>query len=813
MNENSLTDKTIKDKLRRSADPVSKNRSLVRTEAIINLKSSENVDKNSRGPEHWMKQKLGQSSSRKIESFINNLSRARPHPSYKLGPGKLEVAEAKGQSLLKHYLSEKRFDQKPAEPAEPEVAPKNEKSSKYISCASNNHFLHPHYKNPDNLKQTGTFKPKSIMHQRYKSNLSLTKKPFSREKDPKIKNNSLILSLLAKNFENQKIKKLVANEATSNVVTKNKNISRPMADKEADKDRERQFKISTLPKTQVVPFSPQHQKSAGKNQLTLQNAFIKNRPFNGFQLAHDPARYDKQTKKQAFSPDHNSPHIRQLPIPEPEPVEPKLPASKSPTHSLLDAHSLQKTNKNPLHLASKKAKHSNSLLDHGIIVSDKNPEAAETKPDCKNSCSSQLNSFKGPCGGSGVKKYHMKKLSCQNLHPEVKEQFPDSFTKRSGLISSEEQVAPKFLQLFNNMYREHETDELRQLKAEIRNGQTDGQRIPETTLQYYQIIKLLGKGSFGKVYLGLQKLSNRLVAIKCLEKLYFKDEVTKKKILSEVKILKRLLGHPNIIKLLEVFENKKYVFFVMEYAANGDLLRYLKQKTMLEEEEGKYMFYQIACGLRYIHKQGIIHRDIKLDNILLDESFHCKICDFGVSRYMKPHELVNEQCGTPAYLAPEIVLEKGYKGFGADIWSLGILLFCVLTGSMPFKAGTIESLHKIIVKGEFEFPEGSKLSADAKDLIKNMLVVNPEKRFSIEDVLKHRWLTGLNLNKSTLKNIQEFEKTQFNYLVEYEYQINDFALNYVCGLGFDKQVLEEAILGKHLNHGTACYFLIEKDFV
>jgi serine/threonine protein kinase len=798
MNENSMTDKTIKERLRQSADNRGKSRSGMKVDVSGNLKSSENVDKNSRFTDQWLKQKFGSTSSRKIESYLNNLSKSKPQNSQKGLTSKIEVIETKPQSLLKHYLSEKRLDIK--KPEQFELAPpsKNEKSSKYISCHDNNHFIHPNYKNPENMKQTNIFKAKSIMHHRYKSNLSLTKKPFSREKDKKIKNNSLILSLLAKNFENQKIKNLIANDASTNIVTKNKNVSKVSQDKP--------FKISSLPKQSEMPFSPQNNKSLGKNQLIIQNAFIKNRPISGLQMINEITNIDKNTKKICFSPKPLSPCLKQgynneFPVGE---TKPNIP--KSQIQYLFDIHNLQKTNKPLSKPMSKKNKNSNSLLDHGILTSEKNIEVYDTKQDSKSSA--KLNSR-----GSSSKKYHMKKLSCQNLHPEVKEQFPNSFTKRSAFEVQEEQVAPKFIQLFNNMYREQETDEMKDLKQEIRNGYTNGKKVPETSLQFYEIIKLLGKGSFGKVYLGLQKLTNRLVAIKCLEKLYFKDEITKKKILSEVKILKKLLGHPNTIKLLEVFENKKYVFFVMEYASNGDLLKYLKTKISLEEEEAKYLFYQVSCGLRYIHKQGIIHRDIKLDNILIDEAFHCKICDFGVSRYMKPHELVNEQCGTPAYLAPEIVLEKGYKGFGADIWSLGVLLFCILTGAMPFKASTIDNLHKLIIKGEFEFPENNQLTSEAKDLIKRMLVVNPDKRITIEEVIKHKWLAGINLDKSTMKNIQEFEKNQFNYLDEFEYQINDFALNYVCGLGFEKETLEESIINKQLNHGTACYFLMEKDFI
>lgn len=381
------------------------------------------------------------------------------------------------------------------------------------------------------------------------------------------------------------------------------------------------------------------------------------------------------------------------------------------------------------------------------------------------------------------------------------------------LSDSKKASAPKFNEIMKNIYKDKETKDVKNIKKMLQDHIKKLNKVPETSLHFYQVIKLLGKGSFGKVYLGLQRLTNRLVAIKCLEKSHFKDESTKRKILSEVKILKKLLGHPNVVKLLEVFENKKYVFFVTEYATNGDLLKYAKTHNFVEEHEAKYMFYQIAMGLSYIHQQNIIHRDVKLDNILVDEANRCKICDFGVSRQIDPKEMINEQCGTPAYLAPEIIKDEGYKGFGVDIWSLGVLLFCLLTGHMPFKASTIEELHKKILEGKYEFPENPKLTPEAMDLVSNMLVLDPGHRFTIGEVVRHDWVKSLNFETTTIKNIKEFERNQNNYLVEYKYEINDFALNHVCELGFTKELVEDSIVNKELNHASACYFNLEKDFV
>ena len=139
-----------------------------------------------------------------------------------------------------------------------------------------------------------------------------------------------------------------------------------------------------------------------------------------------------------------------------------------------------------------------------------------------------------------------------------------------------------------------------------------------------------------------------------------------------------------------------------------------------------------------MHQIGIVHRDIKLDNILLDGQGNIKIGDFGVSRRVEPEELLFEQCGTPAYLAPEIIMDKGYKGFYVDIWSLGVLLYAMLQGTVPFKADNLEKLHNLIMRGNFKYPV--PISNEARELIERMLTIEPESRISIPEILRHKWL-------------------------------------------------------------------------
>lgn len=203
---------------------------------------------------------------------------------------------------------------------------------------------------------------------------------------------------------------------------------------------------------------------------------------------------------------------------------------------------------------------------------------------------------------------------------------------------------------------------------------------------------MLGKGAFGKVNLGLHRLTRKLVAIKSTNRDDIREESTKKKMQNEIDILKSL-RHPSHIKLLETFSTDKHYLIVMELCPGGDLLNYVRKRRKLKEDAAKLIFRQIMQGISYLHANGIVHRDIKLDNILLDGKGNVKIGDFGVSKKITQNELLFEQCGTPAYIAPEIVRELGYKGYPVDIWSAGICLYAILYGNVPFKASNGNDLN------------------------------------------------------------------------------------------------------------------------
>lgn len=181
-------------------------------------------------------------------------------------------------------------------------------------------------------------------------------------------------------------------------------------------------------------------------------------------------------------------------------------------------------------------------------------------------------------------------------------------------------------------------------------------------MEYYKIIKPIGKGAFGKVSLGIHKLSGKNVAIKTIEKEYLQDDYSRKKLLREIYILKKI-KHINVIRLLEVFETATQVLMVMEYAGGGDLLHYVKSKKFLTEKVARPVFRQVVYGLAHIHSRNVLHRDIKLDNMLLDSDGAVKICDFGVSKIIDKNKTINDQCGTPAYIAPEIITNEVFFTF------------------------------------------------------------------------------------------------------------------------------------------------------
>ncbi|KAF7670184.1 hypothetical protein LDENG_00068040 [Lucifuga dentata] len=251
----------------------------------------------------------------------------------------------------------------------------------------------------------------------------------------------------------------------------------------------------------------------------------------------------------------------------------------------------------------------------------------------------------------------------------------------------------------------------------------------------YEFLETLGKGTYGKVKKAKER-SGRVVAIKSIRKEKIKDEQDLIHICREIEIMSSL-SHPHIITIYEVFENKDKIVIVMEYASRGDLYDYICDKRKISEQDARHFFRQIVSAVHYCHQNGIVHRDLKLENILLDGNGNVKIADFGLSNVYHGDEYLQTFCGSPLYASPEIVNGRPYRGPEVDTWSLGVLLYTMVHGTMPFDGNNHKTLVQQISTGNYRKP---KNPSDACGLIRWMLMVNPERRATIEEIAGHWWL-------------------------------------------------------------------------
>lgn len=332
----------------------------------------------------------------------------------------------------------------------------------------------------------------------------------------------------------------------------------------------------------------------------------------------------------------------------------------------------------------------------------------------------------------------------------------------------------------------------------IQDSFRKGGKCPESTLEFYRVGKLIGKGAFGKVISATHKLSGETVAMKTIERSYLAEERHMKKVLQEIAILQRI-AHKRVIKILEVFESTHHLLIVMEYAGGGDLLQYVKTMGRLSEEEARPLFRQVVEGAVAIHEANVLHRDFKLDNILLDKAKQkIKICDFGVSRMVKKGQRINEQCGTPAYIAPEIIADRGYEGFAADTWSLGVCLYAMINGMVPFKAQSLKELHKLILTSRYSLPE--TMSPQAKDLVSRMLQLVPSYRIPLEEALEHPWLA----QESTRDISLSYEDSgAFG-----ESYVDQEVITKVENYGFPRAFILSSLQAGEMNHASASYYLL-----
>lgn len=274
-------------------------------------------------------------------------------------------------------------------------------------------------------------------------------------------------------------------------------------------------------------------------------------------------------------------------------------------------------------------------------------------------------------------------------------------------------------------------------KAQLANAYNElGKELSSSKIRVvgnYTLGKVIGEGAYGKVRLGTHRITSTRVAIKQIPKAMSAS-------LTREIHHHRQLHHPHVTQMYEVIATESHIWIVTELCCGGELFDYLAEKGRLSERESSIIFGQLALAVAYLHEKGIVHRDLKLENVLLDERCRVKLGDFGFTREYDRGVYMETFCGTTGYAAPEMLQGKRYLGPEVDVWSMGVILYCLLTGTLPFDDDDEAIMKEKVIKGKYEDPEW--LSTDARDLVRSILEVDPAKRLTIPQILASPWFTS-----------------------------------------------------------------------
>ncbi|KAJ3193837.1 MAP microtubule affinity-regulating kinase 1 [Irineochytrium annulatum] len=315
-----------------------------------------------------------------------------------------------------------------------------------------------------------------------------------------------------------------------------------------------------------------------------------------------------------------------------------------------------------------------------------------------------------------------------------------------------------------------------------------------SSIGYYDLDKAIGEGNFAKVKLATHCLTGEKVAVKIIDKEKL-DKVTARKLFREVRIMK-LLNHPHIVRLYEVIDTPKELYLIMEYAAGGEIFDYLVAHGRMKEKDARRHFRQIISAMEYCHNLHIIHRDLKAENLLLDASMNVKIADFGFSNQFSPGQRLNTWCGSPPYAAPELFQGKEYTGPEVDIWSLGVVLYVLVCGSLPFDGSSLPKLRARVLAGKYKVP--FYMSPDCERLIKKMLVLDPTKRATLDQVKKDPWFSE-GFEHEPLPG-----QTQISLTPEQHERV----LSELEEIGIEREMVEKSLSDNTYDHVAATFFLI-----
>uniref|UniRef100_A0A8D2KUN9 Serine/threonine-protein kinase MARK2 n=2 Tax=Varanus komodoensis TaxID=61221 RepID=A0A8D2KUN9_VARKO len=331
-------------------------------------------------------------------------------------------------------------------------------------------------------------------------------------------------------------------------------------------------------------------------------------------------------------------------------------------------------------------------------------------------------------------------------------------------------------------------------KSNMLRGRTPATSADEQPhIGNYRLLKTIGKGNFAKVKLARHVLTGKEVAVKIIDKTQLNSS-SLQKLFREVRIMK-VLNHPNIVKLFEVIETEKTLYLVMEYASGGEVFDYLVAHGRMKEKEARAKFRQIVSAVQYCHQKFIVHRDLKAENLLLDADMNIKIADFGFSNEFTFGNKLDTFCGSPPYAAPELFQGKKYDGPEVDVWSLGVILYTLVSGSLPFDGQNLKELRERVLRGKYRIP--FYMSTDCENLLKKFLILNPSKRGTLEQIMKDRWM-NVGHEDDELKPYTE-------PLPDYK---DPRRTELMISMGYTREEIQDSLVSQKYNEVMATYLLL-----